>query len=208
LSVFNRKTKEEVIVRKLDLLVACVTILVFCGSGWADVAGDITAGATVSQVVGNGLRGGLAIETVVAQAIDAGVDPVAVVTAAIAAKPGSAYAVINAAVTARPALATVILKAVLANTGVAANLAITAATSPVASDADAVARMRTAALESGVPQATADAAVARALTVHGGKSASGSADRYVSGSASAGGTFFPGGGSGGGGGGRPASPSR
>ena len=74
--------------KKLVLAIICFATLAFCGSSWADVAGDVRAGVSLSRVISNGLAAGSSIETIVTQAIDAGADPVAVVTAAIAAKPG------------------------------------------------------------------------------------------------------------------------
>ena len=154
--------------RKLLFAIVLVTVFTLSANARADVAGDIRAGFPLSQVITNGLNAGLSIETVVTQAINAGADPVAVVTAAITARPSSAYSICYTAVSLRPALAVNIMNAALGVPGVNAGSVITAAATAVASDPDALASLRTAALNAGVPQFTVDTAIATATPAPAG----------------------------------------
>ncbi len=54
--------------------------------GHATVSGDINAGLPLTQVISNGQAAGMSIDAILDQALDAGVDPAALVKAAIAQK--------------------------------------------------------------------------------------------------------------------------
>jgi hypothetical protein len=146
---------------------ACVLIL--CSSTvYASVGSDIRGGTSLSEAMENALKAGESIEVIVSEAIEAGADPLEVVRAAVTLRPNSAPSIVHVAIRLRPGLAVTIMKAVLAIPRIDAASVITAATTAVSGNAQAIADLRFAALEAGVPQRIVDQAIGAAITAPAG----------------------------------------
>lgn len=137
-----------------------VVSLLFAVTVYADIIGDLKKDLSPSQT---NLSLGKPIETIVAEAIDAGADPVLVVRVAISLRPNLAAIIVNAAIKKRPNLAVVILTAALESRGVDAASVVTAAVTAMTGDTKAITDLRFAALEAGVLQNVVDQAVGTAL---------------------------------------------
>jgi|SRR5271157_46791 len=150
------------------------------------IAADIKGGVPLSQVITNAHNAGMDMETIVSEALHAGADPVAVVTSAVTTDPSSAFVIVDTAVNLHPSQAPEIVNAVLTVPGVNAGSVITSAAVGASGNADALANLRSGALNSGVPQSTVDAALAAAAV--GPTGAAGSAGGSTGGIGGTGGT--------------------
>lgn len=145
-------------------LLQMVCMLILCSSmAYAGIGDDIRRGVSLPEVMGSALKAGKSIEAVVTEAIDAGANPIEVVETALILRGDLAPLIANVAVKLRPGLAVAVLRVALGIPRVDSASVLTAIATAVSGDAEAVTKLRLAALDAGIPQGVVDQAVGAAL---------------------------------------------